>query len=243
MGGLSIMIDLKELKNIVDTNLKDISVSDALKEKTLIRLHKKETSWTRKALVPSACAAALIVAIGANALYQDRNSPPKTISSSNRINTMAAADNTNTAQAPDNTFAPEVQVLESWKVETMEDAKKYMDGAVLTPSYVPENSILKEIIAAGPTIGDAISIMMEFELEGRPFTITQDKNVAVKMNPVNSKEVDINGVKAFVNSNKFDNGETTIYSTTVRWYKGNSMYAVQGAISEEEAIKVAQSLK
>lgn len=237
------MIDLKELKNIADTALSDLTVSEELKKKTLKGLHRKVRPWPKTILMPAACAAALIVVVSSGVFYFGEKQASQTGMGNTGITTLADTDNKSGAVAPNSTFSPGAQVLESWKVETMEDAKKYMGGAVLTPSYIPESSTLKEIIAAGPTTGNAISIMMEFELQGRPFTITQDKGVTKKINPENSKELDINGMQGFVNSTKFDNADTTIYSTTIRWYKDDFMYAVQGSISEEEAIKVAQSLK
>lgn len=237
------MVNLNELKNITDTQLSHLAVDEELKTRTLKMLDKKSYLWPKKILIPAACAATLVLVVGTSILSPPWKQAPQNSTGNNAITVLADTGEKSGTNVQDSTFSPEVQVLESWSVETMEDAKKYMDGAVLTPSYLPQNTILKEIIAAGPGPGDVIAIMMEFELEGRTFTITQDKDVAQKMNPGNSKEVDINGAKAFVSSTSFDNNGSTIYSTTVRWYKGSNMYAVQGSISEEEAIKVAKSLE
>jgi hypothetical protein len=232
--------DLKKLRNISDTVLSNMTVTNELKEKTIDGLNRKRILWTKTVLVPTACAAALVAVVCTGVLSPKGVQAPQT---SSGINTMAAVEWQTSTPSQDSTFSPGTQVLESWNVNTTEDAKGYMGGKVLTPSYIPQEYKLKEIIAAGPAADNVIAIMMEFDSNGRSFMITQDKGVTKKVNSGNSKEVDINGVTASVDSTSFNNGETTIYSTTVRWYVNDFMYAVQGSISEEEAIKVAQSLK
>jgi hypothetical protein len=244
MGGLNIMTDLKELKTIADKALSNLNVDEKLKIKTMQGLKRKRAPWIKTALIPAACAGAILIGIVVctgvlSPGGKQASSAGAGSAGSTGISTMAAGTGVTT---PDSTFSGG-QVLESWKVQTMEDAKKYWGGSALVPSYIPEGYTLKEIDAAGPTASNAISMIMEFDLNGCSFLITQDKGVTKKMNPENSRKLEINGLEGFVDSTKFDNGETTIYSTTVRWYNGDSMYAVQGSISEEEAIKVAESLK
>lgn len=237
------MTNLKELKDITDTTLRDITVSEELKRKTLQGLHRKGFLGAKIVLAPALCAAALVIAVSAGVFHPGIKNPSNPDSASAGISTMAGSNDQANGVREDSTFLPGGQVLKSWNVEAMEDVKKYWEGAALTPSYIPQNYKLKEIIAAGITTSDVISIMMEFESEGRTFSITEDKGVTKKVNSGNGREVDISGVQALVDSVKFDNAGTTIYSTTVRWYKGDFMYAVQGSISEDEAIKVAKLLK
>src|SRR5690606_23360099 len=122
--------------------------------RTLKMKDKKSYLWPRKVLVPAACAAALALVVGTGVLNSPWKQAPNADTGNNVITTLADAGEKSQRNTQDSTFGPGVQVLESWKVETMEDAKKYMYGAVLIPSYLPQNSTLKEIIAAGPTTGD-----------------------------------------------------------------------------------------
>lgn len=228
------MTNMKDFKSIADTALINLKVNDDLRRKTMKKLNSKRSSWHRMALVPASCAAVLTLVICAVVFYHGGKSIQPD-SDNSGITTMMANDGVNTDKTPGNTFTSDVQVLESWNLKTMDEVKEYMDGAALIPSYLPENSKLKEILAAGKKVGDPISIFMEFELNSRPFTISQNKGVTQKIENGDSEQIDINGIKASIDSNEF--------GTTIRWYKNDFMYDIQGSLSKEEAIKVTKSLK
>lgn len=244
------MTNGKNIKTMVDSALDDISVSEELKGKTMQGLLMKKRSWIKYAIIPAACACAVLIAVisttGLPSFNTNQQSPRDM--GNTRINTLASSIDTaekpdsNDSKAEGDTFNSGVQVLESWKVDTLEDAKKYMNGTVLIPSYIPEGYSLKEIMAAGPKIGEAINVTMEYESKGRSFFISQDK-AEKRLELVNSSKVDINGTQGYINSTKFEDTDNPIYSTDLKWYIDNTLYMVQGSIPEEEAIKTARSLK
>ena len=73
--------------------------------------------------------------------------------------------------------------------------------------------------------------------------ITQDKT-QIKNEYVNYENVDINGSVGLLNINKsIDSENEDSMNIELYWSKNNIYYSIKGSITQEEAIKIAKSMK
>jgi hypothetical protein len=128
---------------------------------------------------------------------------------------------------------------------TIEEAKGYLGAAFKNPEYIPTG--FKQSLVQVPVEMDkeGMDIMFGFEKDNSLFTIILRKGASSLDHFVGTKEADINGVKAQLTSGKLMAGSAEVapHFTQMRWLSDNTLYIIEGQISEEEAVKVAKSIK
>jgi len=122
-------------------------------------------------------------------------------------------------------------------LKNIEEAKEYLDGAVLTPSYIPDGFKLDTIKAVGSNSVIVDSIYLAYTFEDRTFVISMEKDREWK-DFSSYMDVDINGVNGHIKSSDSDQELTEL-----RWFKDNVLYSIEGSLSREQAVLIAKSLK
>jgi hypothetical protein len=115
------------------------------------------------------------------------------------------------------------------------DAKAVLQGLFLEPGYAPPGFTLDSVSVSGE--GEYARAELVFTDGKRAYLITEEKT-PLSLTFEGYKSVDINGRQGYVKSN---GGELPY--TEVHWTEQGVHYAVTGSISEEDAIKVAISMK
>lgn len=260
------MIKLKDFKTIADEITENIVESSELKEKTLQRCQEKSHRRMRYTLIPAVClsAAVLIMSIyrfsgstGFNAEVKASKNPNASImmgsavketpviregnleSSSDKNGITAQTSGNETLPAPsEGTVTTPTGPKAAKQLASLEEAKKYLDGAVLVPSYVPKGFELQGIQAISSKSDEVMTISIFYAKGDKSLVITIEKDGMFK-DFSSYSDADINGTPAHLKSLK-DVGQE---NAEIRWFVSNVLYTVEGTLSEDEALKVARSLK
>lgn len=223
------MSSLKDFKNIADEQMKDIEVSDELKQKTLSKLNNTKDSFLKIAIVPAACVMVLAVSISLwNIIIK---TPSNDKISNNNI------QNANILNAPGNSTNTSKSTI-SGSLNSLEEANKFLGDAKLAPSYLPKDTKLVDIHGVSFNNENRKSVWIQYAIENRTFVVSIEQNSEWKSFE-GYKDVDIDGAKGHMKA--FKNGTSEI--TELRWFIGKSLYSIEGEIAEEEALKTARSLK
>lgn len=127
--------------------------------------------------------------------------------------------------------------------ENIEEARIYMEGKLLLPEYIPLNFMLKEVFVPTDKDKDNQEVKLSYSNADKSFSIIASK-ASFEQAMVVGKSVDINGVSAQLieKENKPSFAETAQVSK-ITWSINNILYTIDGNIPEEEAIKIAKSMK
>jgi hypothetical protein len=127
--------------------------------------------------------------------------------------------------------------------ENIEEARIYMEGKLLLPEYIPLNFMLEEVFVPTDKDKDNQEVKLSYSNADKSFSIIASKASFEQVMGV-GKSVDINGVSAQLieKENKPSFAETAQVSK-ITWSINNILYTIDGNISEEEAIKIAKSMK
>lgn len=236
------MSSLNSFKSDADKIMHNIIVSSELKDKTLRQFRVKRYRWTKLGLVPAACLAValmLVIAPGSPLSRFYHNTKEGITSPGDSPNIMMAGpENTNSQNStlPENS-GDAIKTNTSQQLNSLDEAKKYLDGAVLIPSYIPEGFKLDTIQAVSSAAGIVENIYLAYTLEDRTFVISMEKNKEWKDFSL-YRDVDINNAAGHIKS--YDSDQEL---TELRWFVDKVLYSVDGSLSEEQAIRVAKSLK
>lgn len=230
------MSSIRDFKKIADENMVDIKVSDQLKEKTLNKCRKKASVRMSKYLVPVACAAVILVTINLlGTLPKKDNIPEQEFATDMQI--MTESTNKDSIFAVESTVSPSSvdEKTKKWALGLPEEAQKAFGTEFLTPEYIPKSFQREGIQAFGQDEQNADKIILNYFDGTQSFLIIEEK-IEKPNSFTGYKSIDINDTNGYVkNESKLD--------TEVHWYKEGVHYSVAGQISEEEAIKVALSMK
>jgi hypothetical protein len=199
------MSSLSGFKIDADKIMYNITVSSELKEKTLKQLKVKRYNWARLSLIPAACfALALILVIAPGSpLSRFYHKPQEGITSPGDTPSimMASPEKTNDENStlPANSGDNDTKPNKSQLLNSLDEAKKYLDGAVLTPSYIPEGFKLNIIQAVSSEAGTVENIYLAYTLKDMTFVISIEKNKDWK-DFSSYKTVDINNVIGHIKS-------------------------------------------
>lgn len=234
------MNKMRDFKNIADDIMKDIKVDEDLKKKTLEKSLKKNNMPISKVLIPAACFLLIIGTVNIAHILPLKN--PKIQTEYSDTNIISSVGETESASEDSN-----INILnaeeKSWAIDTFDDAKRNFGNAFLVPTYIPEDYDIEEITASGLEEGNASKIIINYFLESKSFLIIQEK-IQIENELVNYGKVDINGTIGLLKeniliSNKYEN---TI-NTELYWSKDGINYSITGLITQEDAIKIARSMK
>lgn len=227
---------MKDFKKIADEIMKEIYVTDELKQKTLMRCKQKKLYHRSKLLIPAACLILILGIVNITGLLptifkggDEQNSEFNILMESN--------DNVYTPfNHPDSTAGPDSSSLKIWQLEDLEKAKKSFGDSFLVPSYVPAGFKLDNIQAYGYQQDSADKIVLNFISVEKSFSIIEDKNVPSENHFTGYKSIDINGIEGYVI------GTNDSYAE-IHWIANKVHYMVAGSIPEDEAISIAKSMK
>lgn len=234
------MNKMRDFKNIADDIMKDIKVDEDLKKKTLEKSLKKNNMPISKVLIPAACFLLIIGTVNIAHILPLKN--PKIQTEYSDTNIISSVGETESAPEDSN-----INILnaeeKSWAIDTFDDAKRNFGNAFLVPTYIPEDYDIEEITASGLEEGNASKIIINYFLESKSFLIIQEK-IQIENELVNYEKVDINGTIGLLKediliSNKYEN---TI-NTELYWSRDGIHYSITGLITQEDAIKIARSMK
>lgn len=236
------MSSLKEFKNDADRIMNNITVSSELRERTLTQLRSKRTNKPVLKLIPAVClAAALILVIAPGSPFSVFSKAPDEITNPEDTPSIMMADpsktDTQISTLPANTEESSIRPNTSILLNSLEEAKEYLDGAVLTPSYIPEGFKLDTIQAVSSNAGIVQNIYLAYTSKDMTFVISIEKDREWK-DFSSYRDVDINGITGHIKS--YDSDQKL---TELRWFVENVLYSVEGSLSEEQAVRIAQSLE
>lgn len=174
---------------------------------------------------------------------ENSTSPNSALSSDNGI--FQATEDPGTTGPAQSTEAHEGTGKPIYEQGTVEDAKRYMGEEFIMPEYIPSNFKLSLVQVPTDMNKEGMDILFSYEGDKQFYTLTMRKGATSIDNFVGTKETDINGIKAQVTSGPLmaDNEEVAPSYTQIRWLKNNVLYMIDGQITEEEAVKVARSIK
>lgn len=243
-----LMDDMKNFRKIADEIMKDINVTDELKQKTLAKCKKKKVFTYSKLLVPAACVVLILGIFNISGIMPnifkggDDNNSEFNIMMEYDTHMQIPSD-----QSIDNAQT-ETNSIKVWEFQTIEEAKEMFGEYFLTPSYIPSGFNLNSINGFGQQKDAIDSLQLNYVSGEKSFTIVQNKNFAQDNYFTNYKSVDINGVEGYIKSSALNTQQDSGVSkdemiVELHWIANNVHYMVSGAISESDAISIAKSMK
>jgi hypothetical protein len=151
---------------------------------------------------------------------------------------MTAPNNTTLPSPSDNNPVTSMGPVVSNEIKTLDEARQFMGSRVLEPAYLPKGFKLKGIQGVSNDDSKTRNIWLEYTSGDRTFVISIEQN-----SPWGSFEgyrsVGINDMEGYIKAYK----DSSFEASELRWFSGKDLYTIEGAISEEDALKIAQSLK
>lgn len=235
------MSDINNFKKAADEILKDVKVSDDLKKKTLARCEEKRSGrgglW-----IPAAVAAALMVAALTPSLQFWKNRLDNNIIMMEGLED-GKGDSKGYTSKGNVSKDPDGGVI--YRAGTLDEARSYIGEGFKEPKYIPSG--FKQSLVEVPADMKSMNkdVTLGFEGENRTFTIIMRRGSYSLDSFKGDKEVDINGAKAYLTTGKQMAGTEVVSPvyTQMRWQAYDLLYILEGQISEDEALKVARSMK
>lgn len=235
-----LVIDRKEFRCVADEAMRDINAGRELKERTLRQCMKKKHKPVGWLLTAAACFVLTLGVLNITGLLQF--GPRHNNMGDPQIMLAQPGMESNIMPGTDNGTLPESAVVTDWVLETPGEAETVFGDAFLLPAYIPENYKLAEVHASGDG-NTAYKIVLTYFAGERPLLIIEDKTER-RLGFAGYKQVDINGTAGY--SKPEPAGEESSAGdpdTEVHWFKNGVHYSVFGRITEEEAVKIAASMK
>lgn len=222
------MSSLNDFKDIADEIMKDIVVSDELKQETLRRISNKKEGLSKILIVPAACVIALIIAISLLNITLRTHSSNKL--SNNNV------QNANTLKTPINSAESSKSTI-SGSLNSLEDAKKFLGYSKLVFSYLPKNSKLIGIQGISFNNENRKSVYVQYALGNGTFVISIEQDNEWKSFE-DYKDVDVNGRIGHIKTYK----DGAYESAELRWFEGKTLFSIEGEIVGDDALKTARSI-
>jgi hypothetical protein len=133
--------------------------------------------------------------------------------------------------------------MQTWLLETTEEARMWFGDSMALPSYTPAAFELDTIHATGHEEGIAAQVTFSYVSENRSFVFSQQKqNKATEFHDFET--IDINGIDGFLTTSTSNSEETEFNVVTeIQWFEDEIQFTVVGLISEDEALRVARSIQ
>jgi len=241
--------NMKDFRGIADDIMKEINVTEELKTKTLMQCMRKRHVTINKFLIPVACSVLLLGIVNMSGTLPlmtqtgDKNLEINTdikpevnpmIGSGDGIQPLPGQSNNNEA-SNSSTFT-------KLTFTTLDEAKKSFGDSILIPSYIPESFKLDEIYASGFDGHKATKVVLSYLAGDKSFLIIEEK-IEVQNEFINFKTIDINGTTGYLKPSVSEGSENSgIPDIELHWYKEGTHYLIAGLITENEAIKIANTM-
>ena len=235
------MNKIRDFKNIADDIMKDVKVDEDLKKKTLQKCLKKNYRPINKALIVAACFLLIIGIANISHILPLKNQENLDITPENNL--MMSVDDTESIPENSGNNILNAEEEKSWVIDTLDNAKGDFESTFIIPTYIPEDYELEKINASGFEEGKAYKIILNYFSGDKSFMIIQEKG-QVENKFGNYEEIDINGTIGFLNKNISTEGENEdSMNIELHWFKDEVHYLISGLITQEDAIKIARSMK
>lgn len=237
------MNDFRDFKKIADEAMYDIKVSEELRQKTLIRCKRKNHLTISKILVPAACFIVILASINIMGLMSPNTKPGG--ESNNEVILMTGTDNVVDVLPGDSaeTTLQASDANKEWVISAPEEARNVFGTDFLSPAYIPRSFKLETIQALGYDEQRANKIILSYFAGNQSFLIIEEKT-EMQNDFKSFNTIDINGATGYLKSGIADGGENEDkLDTEVHWFRNGVHYSVSGPITEDEAIKIALSMK
>lgn len=235
------MNKIRDFKNIADDIMKDVKVDEDLKKKTLQKCLKKNYRPINKVLIVAACFLLIIGIANISHILPLKNQENLDITPENNL--MMSVDDTESIPENSGNNILNAEEEKSWVIDTLDNAKGDFESTFIIPTYIPEDYELEKINAYGFEEGKAYKIILNYFSGDKSFMIIQEKG-QVENKFANYEEFDINGTIGFLNKNISTEGENEdSMNIELHWFKDEVHYLISGLITQEDAIKVARSMK
>lgn len=133
--------------------------------------------------------------------------------------------------------------MSPWNSGTLEQAREFMGDKLLMPSYIPEGYELTEIRVPRSEEFVGQGIRLEYSNQ-RYYVMISQRTDLMDDGGEGYKSVDINGITGYMRITRPEPGDNISNGyVSLEWKSGDIQYLVQGDVSEEEAIKIAKSLR
>ncbi|WP_071394697.1 hypothetical protein [Bacillus tuaregi] len=212
-----------------------LEFTDQMKEK--VRQKSKEgstkrffvlTKWKKRMLMMTSAAAVMVLIFISTMTIRNTEK----IDSPNELNIFME-------EAENSQIAADLPAINNWTLEGLEKVKHSFPEAVLIPTYIPEPFTIGEIHASGPNQGEANQVVITNIFEDQSYLVIIEKLIPGLNESQGFEQVDINGVNGLMRT---EDGNDYM-DTEVRWVLDDYQYLVIGALSPEEALKVARSFE
>lgn len=237
------MNDFIDFKKNADEAMENIKVSEELRQKTLMRCKRKSHVTISKFLVPAACVVVILAAINIMGLISPNTEPAR--ESNNEVMIMSGTENASEVLPGDaaGTTLQASDTIKKWALSALEEARNAFGTDFLTPAYIPKSFRLETMQAFGYEEQRANKIIFSYFAGEQSFLVIEEKT-EIQNGFKNFKTIDINGATGYLKSGIADGGENEDnLDTEVHWFRNGVHYSVSGLITEDEAIKIALSMK
>lgn len=246
------MSSMKDFKKIADDVMYDINVSDSLKEKVLQHCTGRYRIPVGRLLATAACGVLILGILNLSGLLKIKTQPGEQGSHGPEIFSATSGQTEIMPEQSDVNILNEPGTDTDWLFNTVEEAAESFGSAFLVPSFIPEGFTQGTIYASGMDSFEAEKVVLCYAAGDRSFMIIEQKS-SEKGEFLNFKTVNINGTEGYLKPETRDsvglpkNGRkeagTEITDTELHWFKDDVHYSVSGLITQEDAIKVARSMK
>lgn len=234
---------MKNFRSIANEIMEDINVDKELRKKTLMRCTNKKNIPISKLLIPAACFLLILGMVNISHILLLRNqegeekNPPNSImmGTGEGMEILSGDSNANTSIYG--------STVKKWFPATLDEAKKDFGGSFLTPDYIPQNYRLEKINASGAEERKASKIILSYFTGEQSFMIIEETTETL-IGFSDFEKIDINGITGLLKpSESIDSENADSLDTELHWFNGEVHYSVAGLITQEEAIKIARSMK
>lgn len=228
-------------KKDIDRILADLKVSDSLKENTLNAINHPKQKKKFAYGIPATLIAATFIAIVLTkppigkqfSNYADKGNSTK---DTPKI-LMLAPDST----PKDNNLSSDSTILSnetySMFFSNIDEARLHFYSSLLTPSYIPDKFELSSIQGTGPSEGIIKKVYLLYGLNDKTILITI--NADDELNDLSLyRKININDSIGYIQQDVSDKKRIKL-----KWFLDNALYSIEGFASEDEAIKIAESIK
>lgn len=202
-------------------------------------MQKEKTRLLKTTLVPAVCIIILLISVAYWKLLFNTTKPNNEVTKDNTqdINIMRVPDNTTLPVPADGEQKVTQNTTVSISLKDLDEAKQYIGNKLLKPSYIPNNFKFKGIQGVSYDNDRKRSVWIEYVSGDKSFVVSVEEESEWKSFD-GYNNVDINGLTGHMKAFKDVSSEIS----EVRWFSGKSMYTVEGAITEEDALKVSRTL-
>ncbi len=237
------MSDIRDFRKIADEEMCDINVTEEMKNAVIDRCIKRW--YTRMPVLRLAAVAACGVFIFSVLHFTGVLKPNlpdlpdyQVKSHENQQPGIFAVPDGEESLPGDSGISIMNEPFAEWQPDSLEEAGRSFGEGFLAPTHIPEGYKLIGIYASGTEQGRADNIVINYNAGELTFVIIEQKTEEAG-EYAGFETVDINGNSGYIISNNAG----TVAFTQLYWADDGVMYTISGAMTKEDALETARSMK